>query len=75
VEAGHRKKDLPKAPKRPKKADVLAAMGEDDEGDNEGGDCSSDESDVDEEVGGYQAGGDIEDDGEESIDDDASDGE
>lgn len=66
-EAGHRKKDLPKVPRRPKKADVLAAMGEDDEGASEDN-HSSDESD-DEGVGGE-----IEDDDEE-VNDNTSEGE
>jgi hypothetical protein len=44
--AGCRKKDLPKAPKRPKKVDVLAALGEDDEGDQDGTE-NGDEEDED----------------------------
>jgi hypothetical protein len=68
--AGCRKKDLPKAPKRSKKVDVLAALGEDDEGGQDGTESSGDEDEDNGDENNGRRGG-----GEEEATDDEQDNE
>lgn len=77
VEQGHRKRDLPRAPKRPKKADILAAMLDQNKDSNsDGGDSEADtevSDDADEQDG--PGVNDVDEGGEDGEDDDGKDGD